>query len=247
MENESIAEQAEAIKKQKSGALIAVCTGLGIVAVVSLAFNAYQFIYRADGEEKDVLIAKYAEKTGVSADSLRDAIRDEKADELFGESDKTEEEADETSEGEEAEKKDEASTDADSDRCVKNAELSSKYIYFPEYGLKLKKSKKLEHYAWRIDTSGDATNIYITAQPTGLDGAREYTDLDKFSSGFGAATIRNGNEVEDLEASIAFKDGETIVSYSGAQTYYDVDGTEEEQATVREEIMKMLANGFSRI
>ena len=239
MENESIAEQAETIKKQKSGALIAVCTGLGIVAVISLAFNAYQFIYRADGEDKDVLIAKYAEKTGVSADELREAIKNETADALFEKTDEPEEEKEP-----EEDKKEESS--AESEKCDK-AELSGNYIYFPEYGLKLKKSKKLDHYAWRIDNNNGETRIYISAQPKGLDELREYANLDTFSFGFGAATIRNGNEADETESSIAFKDGEVIVSYSGAQAYYDVEGTEDEQKTVREEIVKMLANGFSRI
>ena len=237
MENESIAEQAEAIKKQKNGGLIAVSLLLSVIAVVSLAFNAYQFIYREDGEDKDLLIAKYAEKTGVGADELREAIKEETVDDLFApvEDEETEEPVEE--DNEKTEEKE----------CPKSVSVTANYIYFPEYGLKLKKTNKLDRYAWRIVNNGDATTIYITAQPAGLDEMRDYVNLDKYSGGFGAATIRNGNEVEDTDASIAFKDGEVIVSYSGSQAYYGDTGMEEEEAQVRDEILKMLANGFSRI
>ena len=140
-------------------------------------------------------------------------------------------------------------TESEPENCIQAAEeVSGDYIYFPEYDLKLKKSKKLDHYAWRVEDSsdGDGIIVYIVAQPAGLDEAREYVNIAENS--FGAATIRKNSGKDGItDETLGYQDDDVEVYYSGSQSAYLSEGSAEEQDRAREEVMKMLEKGFSRI
>ena len=133
--------------------------------------------------------------------------------------------------------------------------ISSDYIYFPDYGIKLKKSSSLTSVSYRYENIYGWSTVYFWGVKKGTQYFPQYAD--PHTNAFGglvAISIIPRARYEEMDTrtmgAIAYEDDDYIVTYSGSQSVFSSDSHDiEVEKESREAAIEWLSNkeNYSRI